>query len=159
MKRTSFKQMNCSIARTLEVVGEWWSLLIVRDAFTGLRRFEDFQENLGIARNVLSSRLAKLVKQGILEKRTYQERPKRFEYRLTEKGADLYPVIVTLMEWGNQWACAKGGPPVVIVDRESSQVVDPVLIDGKTGQRLDPRRLRARAGPGASSKQRLRLGE
>ena len=159
MKRTSFKQMNCSIARTLEVVGEWWSLLIIRDAFTGIRRFEDFQENLGIARNVLASRLSKLVKQRILEKRTYQERPRRFEYRLTEKGVDLYPVIVTLMGWGDRWATSKGGPPIVIVDRESSQAVEPVLVDGKTGLKLDPRKLRARAGPGATSRQRLRLGD
>jgi DNA-binding HxlR family transcriptional regulator len=89
MKRTSFATMNCSVARTLEVIGEWWTMLVVREAFNGVRRFDDFQARLGIARNVLATRLQSLVDHGILERRLYQEHPQRFEYRLTEKGFDL----------------------------------------------------------------------
>src|SRR5437588_10055882 len=103
--------MRCSVARTLGLVGEWWTLLVLRDSFRGVRRFDDFQRNLGIARNVLADRLATLVEAGILERRRYQERPERFEYRLTDKGRDLYPVIVTLMQWGDRWAADPSGPP------------------------------------------------
>ncbi len=94
----------CSIAGALEVVGERWSLLIVRDIFLGLRRFDEIQANLGIARNVLQTRLTRLLEQGVLEKRLYQEHPPRYEYRLTEKGLDLWPTIVALMQWGDRYA-------------------------------------------------------
>jgi DNA-binding HxlR family transcriptional regulator len=114
MKRTSFAAMPCSVARTLEVVGEWWSLMVLRDAFKGVRRFDDFQRSLGIARNILADRLQTLVDQGVLERRLYQERPERYEYRLTDKGRDLYPIIVGLMHWGDRWAADEMGPPVVL---------------------------------------------
>src|SRR5947209_19197823 len=91
--------MNCSIARTLEIVGEWWTLLILRDAFLGLSRFEEFQDSLGIARNVLTKRLATLVQEGIMERQRYQEHPERFEYRLTQAGRDLFAVVVSLLQW------------------------------------------------------------
>jgi DNA-binding HxlR family transcriptional regulator len=99
MKRTSFADMDCSIARTLEVIGEWWTMLILRESFNGVRRFDGFQERLGIARNVLAARLQRLVDSGILERRLYQERPERYEYRLTEKGRDLYPVLMSCLRW------------------------------------------------------------
>jgi DNA-binding HxlR family transcriptional regulator len=99
MRRTSYEQMNCSIASALDVVGEPWTLLIVRDAFYGVRRFDDFQENLGIARNVLTARLKKLVEAGIFRKTAYRQRPLRHEYRLTDKGAALFTVIVGLKQW------------------------------------------------------------
>src|SRR5579885_326821 len=110
MRRKSFASMECPVARTLDVVGEWWSLLILRDALRGRRRFEEFQESLGIARNILSRRLKQLVAAGLLEKRCYSERPRRYEYRLTDKSRDLFPVLTTLMVWGNRWACPAQGP-------------------------------------------------
>src|SRR5438093_5787947 len=113
MRRTRFADMHCSVARSLDVVGEWWTLLVLRDAFRGVRRFEDFQRDLGIARNVLSDRLQTLVDHGILERRRYSDRPPRDEYRLTAKGLDLYPVIVGLLQWGDKWA-ADDGPPVIL---------------------------------------------
>src|SRR5712692_2233716 len=104
MRRTSFSDMDCSVAQTLEVIGEWWTLLILRDSFQGVRRFDDFQRRLGVARNVLTQRLDRLVEQGILARRQYQDRPARYEYRLTAKGLDLYPVVIALMDWGDRWA-------------------------------------------------------
>ncbi|MBI3724005.1 helix-turn-helix transcriptional regulator [bacterium] len=156
MKRKSFKNMECSIARALEVVGEWWSLLIVRDALSGVRRFEDFLARLGVARNVLASRLAKLVSQGVLARRRYQDAPPRFEYVLTEKGLALHSVIVVLMTWGDRWA-ARRGPPVVLVFEDTGERIEPVLTDARTGRRVEPRATRARPGPGASKKLRERF--
>src|SRR3954462_7920189 len=102
MLRNDYSGQNCSIAHTLELVGERWTLLILRDTFLGTRRFDDFQRNLGIARNILQSRLARLVDEGILRRVRYQERPERFEYRLTRKGVDLWPILVALMKWGDR---------------------------------------------------------
>src|SRR3954469_2943711 len=113
----SYEGQVCSVARTLEVVGERWTLLIVRDAFFGVRRFDDFQRSLGIARNVLQGRLERLVEEGILERVRYQERPERFEYRLSEKGIDLWPVMVSMLTWGDKHAATEDGPPVVIEHR------------------------------------------
>lgn len=148
MRRTSFAGMNCSVAGALEILGEWWTMLIVRDAFMGVRRFEDFQRRLGIARNVLTTRLQKLVASGILERRRYQERPERFEYRLTAKGLDLYPILVSLLQWGDRWAPAEGGPPVLLVHRDCGQVSSPYLVCDHCGEPIDPRRVDPVAGPG-----------
>src|SRR5919112_1114607 len=104
----TYDSQHCSIARALEVLGDRWTLLVIRDAFLGLRRFDDFQRDLGIARNVLADRLGRLVDEGILERHAYQERPERFEYRLTEKGADLWPVLISLMKWGDRHDPADG---------------------------------------------------
>jgi DNA-binding HxlR family transcriptional regulator len=101
----------CSIARTLEIVGERWTLLIVRDALLGLRRFDDFQVSLGVARNVLADRLRRLVEHGILERVRYQERPERFEYRLTERGRELSIAVLALMHWGDRYLAGPAGPP------------------------------------------------
>jgi DNA-binding HxlR family transcriptional regulator len=114
----------CSIARTLELVGERWTLLILRDAFLGIRRFDDFQRSLGIARNVLNTRLQRLVDSGLLEKHRYQERPERFEYRLTEMGVDLWPTLVTLMHWGDRHIAGAEGPPVSLSHRGCGGAVD-----------------------------------
>jgi DNA-binding HxlR family transcriptional regulator len=107
-----YEGQNCSIARTLEIVGERWTLLIVRDAFLGLRRFDEFQESLGIARNVLTDRLNRLVEEGILEKVRYSERPERFEYRLTRKGRDLDIALAGLRQWGDKHVSE--GPPMLL---------------------------------------------
>lgn len=114
----------CSIARTLELVGERWTLLILRDAFLGVRRFDDFQRSLGIARNVLNTRLQRLVDNGLLEKRRYQERPERYEYRLTEMARDLWPSIVALMEFGDKHLAGEEGPPRLIQHRDCGGTVD-----------------------------------
>lgn len=157
MKRKSFRDMECSIARALEVVGEWWSLLIVRDALSGIRRFEDFQARLGVARNVLAARLKKLVAQGVLERRRYQERPTRFEYVLTDKGRDLFPVIAVLLAWGDRWAPRRGGPPVELYFADTGEKVEPALADGRTGRLIRPRDVRSRPGPGASAAMRASM--
>ena len=150
MRRTSYEQMNCSIASALDVVGEPWTLLIVRDAFYGVRRFDDFQENLGIARNVLTARLKKLVEAGIFRKTAYRQRPLRHEYRLTDKGAALFTVIVGLKQWGDRFgAAARSGKPMDLVNRGDGRPLEPVLIDADSGQRLELTNVRAVAGPGA----------
>jgi DNA-binding HxlR family transcriptional regulator len=151
MKRTPYKQMNCSIASTLEVVGEPWTLLIIRDAYLQVRRFEEFQRHLNIARNILTARLRKLVEYGVLQRVQYQDRPKRFEYRLTEKGAALFPVIATLKEWGDKFGeKAAFGPPLQFEDRKSNAVVKPVLIDVVTSLPVELKDVRIVAGPGAN---------
>lgn len=127
MKLTSLADWNCSIARTLDVVGEWWTLLILRDAFRGTRRFEDFLASLGLARSVLTARLGKLTEQGILERRAYSAHPPRYEYRLTEKGRALFPVIAALLAWGDQWAPTPAGPPAVLVHDTCGEITTPVL--------------------------------
>jgi DNA-binding HxlR family transcriptional regulator len=139
----------CSIARTLEVMGDRWTMLVVRDAFLGQRRFDDFQASLGCARNVLSDRLARLVDDGILEKHLYNERPERFEYRLTEKGLDLWPVMVTLMKWGDNHAPTEAGPPVRIVHRDCGGEITEYLTCSLCGDQLGPRMVEAQPGPGA----------
>jgi len=112
MLKRDYAGQNCSVARTLEIVGERWSLLIIRDVFRGLRRFDQLQESLGIATNVLSSRLDRLVQTGILERVPYQEKPVRHEYRLTERGLELRTPLIALMHWGDRYL-APDGPPVV----------------------------------------------
>jgi len=148
VRRTSFAEMDCSIAQALEVVGEWWSLLIVRDAFKGVRRFEDFQRGLGIARNVLAERLHGLVAEGVFERRRYQEQPDRYEYRLTEKGLDLYPIIVGLMRWGDKWAPSPDGPPVILTHKACGHDGLPVLTCAACGEQVGPRDMRFRPGGG-----------
>jgi len=140
----------CSIAGALDVVGERWSLLIVRDVFLGLRRFDEMQADLGIARNVLQTRLTRLVDEGVLEKRLYQQRPPRFEYRLTEKGLDLWPAIVALMQWGDRYAALASGPPVLLEHKGCGGAVDEHRICESCGERLSVRDARAQPGPGAS---------
>ena len=107
----TYEDQNCSIARSLEVLGDRWTILVMREAFMRVRRFEDFQRNLGVARNVLTDRLGRLVEEGILERVPYQDRPARFEYRLTEKGIDLWPMMMALLQWGDRHYPAEAGPP------------------------------------------------
>ena len=114
MLKNTYEGQACSIARSLELIGERWTLLIVRDIFRRKRRFDEIQKNLGIARNVLANRLDRLVEQGILEKRPYQERPPRYEYLLTEKGIDLWPVLASLIKWGDKHEPGEHGPPATL---------------------------------------------
>jgi DNA-binding HxlR family transcriptional regulator len=138
----------CSVARALEVVGDRWTMLIVRDCMLGFRRFEDFQRHLGIARNTLTDRLARLVDEGVLERRRYQERPDRYEYRLTPKGTDLWPVTVSLMKWGDRYL-APDGAPRVLRHRDCGGEVDEHLSCSRCGKRLWARDVLTEAGPGA----------
>ncbi len=151
MKRTPYKQMNCSIASTLEVVGEPWTLLIIRDAYLQVRRFEEFQRHLNIARNILTARLRKLVEHGVFQRVQYHDRPKRFEYRLTEKGASLFPVIVCLKEWGDKFGeKAALGAPLQLEDKKTDALVKPLLIDTVTSRPIELEDVRIVAGPGAN---------
>jgi DNA-binding HxlR family transcriptional regulator len=138
----------CSIARTLEVLGERWTLLIIRDVFSRRRRFDQIQENLGIARNVLSARLDWLVAEGILEKRPYQENPPRYEYFLTEKGLELWPVMIAMLHWGDRHL-SDGGPPLLVRHKGCGGLVDERGICEGCGERLAARDAYAERGPGA----------
>jgi DNA-binding HxlR family transcriptional regulator len=142
MTPVDFASMECSIARTLETIGDRWTLLILRDAFYGIRRFEDFQADLGIARNVLTDRLQKLVARGVLRREPYESRPPRFEYRLTESGKELLPVILTMMGWGDRWANDGDEPPVTLTHATCGHVTQPVVSCSHCGEPLARRDLR-----------------
>ena len=149
MARTDFTEMICSVARTIGTVGEQWSLLIMRDAFLGVRRFEDFQRHLGIARNILSDRLGKLVDEGVLEKRRYSTRPERFEYRLTEKGHDMYPVLLTLQQWGDRWVLGdqEEDRPRRIIHKACENDITAILACNHCGGEVTARSVRAEPLP------------
>ena len=147
-ERTSFEGFACSTAQTLEVVGEWWTLLIVRDAFFGVRRFEEFQRRLGLSRSVLAGRLARLVEHGVLETRPYESRPPRVEYLLTAKGRDLFPVLVALQQWGDRWA--RADPPVVLRHRGCGRITHPHLVCSECGEVVDAAAVEAEPGPGGT---------
>ncbi|MGH3532591.1 MAG: winged helix-turn-helix transcriptional regulator [Mycobacterium sp.] len=151
--RLRYRSSNCSIARTLGVVGEKWTLLVLREAFYGVRRFEDFHATLGCARNLLSARLKTLVAQGLLEKQAYRDvRGRgRHEYRLTDKGRDLFPAVVALMQWGDRWAADDAGPAVLLSHRGCSERVSAHLSCGAGHGPLTARDVRAVPGPGARS--------
>jgi DNA-binding HxlR family transcriptional regulator len=148
MRRTSLAEMHCSIAQSLEVIGEWWTPLILRDALMGVTRFEQFQRRLGIARNVLAQRLERLVARGILEQVQYHERPTRYEYRLTPMGRDLWPVLTLLRQWGDTWL-APGGPPVLNVHTTCGHTATAELICSHCREPLRAADLRLEHGPGA----------
>jgi DNA-binding HxlR family transcriptional regulator len=151
MLRADYDTQVCSIARALEVVGERWTLLIVRNLFLGLRRFDDLQQNLGIARNVLAARLEKLIEAEVIETRPYSERPPRNEYVLTEKGRDLFPVLVALMQWGDRHAPSPGGPPMLMVHRGCGGDVDSHRACTRCGKLLELHQVQAVRGPGAAA--------
>jgi DNA-binding HxlR family transcriptional regulator len=136
MRHTSLSDMPCPIARSLDRVGEWWSILILRDALRGVTRFEDFRRSLGVAPNMLTRRLGALVEAGLLERRRYSEHPPRDEYVLTERGRDFRPVLQSLLAWGNRHF-APEGPSVEIVHRVTGLPADPVLVDRHTGLPVD----------------------
>jgi DNA-binding HxlR family transcriptional regulator len=135
----TYDNQDCSIARSLEILGERWTLLIIRDVFNGRRRFDQLQDGLGVARNVLANRLSLLMDEGILEKRAYQQRPTRFEYRLTEKGIDLWPVLMAMLEWGDRYVSGSDGPPMIVRHKSCDGIVDGRGVCGDCGQRLDAR--------------------
>jgi DNA-binding HxlR family transcriptional regulator len=148
MLNRTYDDQTCSVARTLEVVGERWTLLILRDALLGIRRFDDFQADLGIARNVLTDRLGRLVEAGVLERRAYQERPLRHEYRLTDKGRDLFPVVHALARWGDKHA-APDGPPRLFLHRDCGGTLDDRRICDRCGAAVELGQVQTLPGPGA----------
>jgi DNA-binding HxlR family transcriptional regulator len=142
VRRTRFDDWPCPIARVTDLVGDWWTPLVMRQAFYGARRFDEYVEALGIPRPVLSKRLARLTDEGLLEKRQYEERPPRYEYRLTDKGRAFWDVLAAMWRYGMDWQWTDADPPLVLRDRETGEEVQPVVVDERTGDRLDVRRLR-----------------
>lgn len=149
MRKISFADMRCSIAQTLEIVGEWWTLLILRDCFLGVRRFDDFVERLGISRNVLTDRLDTLVGAGVLERRPYDEGRRRYDYVLTEKGLALWPVLTALRQWGDEWVLGEELAPVLLEHRGHGHLTHVQPTCDVCGEVLDARSVRAVPGPGA----------
>ena len=151
MRWSEIDQQDCSVAQALSVVGDRWTMLILKEAFMRVRRFEDFLQRTGAPRPVLAERLKTLVDDGVLEKRLYSERPDRFEYRLTEKGLDLWPVLISLLRWGDKWMTGKEGPPVEVRHKTCGHAVHPELACPECGDWLQatdmeakPRRERVR---------------
>jgi DNA-binding HxlR family transcriptional regulator len=157
MRRTNLSEMQCPIARSLERVGDWWNILILRDAFYGYTRFEQFSESLGIAPSTLTRRLDDLVEHGLLERRQYSERPPRDEYLLTARGEDFRPVLLTLFAWGNR-QFALEGRAVQLVDTKTGEPIEPTLVDQhkRVLRRGD---VKVIAGPAANARLRRRFAE
>jgi DNA-binding HxlR family transcriptional regulator len=155
MRRKGFAKMSCPIARSLERVGEWWSVLIMRDALHGVTRFDEFQNSLGIAPNTLTRRLNALVEAGLLERRRYSDRPPRDEYVPTARGRDFRPVVISLLAWGNRHF-APEGPSVILVNRKTGAAVDPIVADPATGRPVDEPDYTLAAGPAAGPRTRRR---
>jgi DNA-binding HxlR family transcriptional regulator len=148
----------CSVSRTVGVIGDRWTLLILRDCFLRVRRFEDFQSRLGIARALLADRLEKLVKSFILAKVPYQDRPLRYEYRLTPKGLALHPIIMAIAHWGDEYMVDKKGRPLLHDHTLCGHTFDPKMVCSECGEELQPRDVQLRPGPGATSSSHLPLG-
>jgi DNA-binding HxlR family transcriptional regulator len=147
MLRRTYDNQVCSLARALEVVGERWTLLIVRDALLGLRRFDEFGESLGIARNVLSARLHLLVEHGVLERVRYSEHPERYEYRLTPRGTDLATAVSALMQWGDRYLAGTQGPPRLIEHAGCGGPVEVGFTCPSCARRVSPAELAPRPNP------------
>jgi DNA-binding HxlR family transcriptional regulator len=148
MRRASLADMACSVARSLDVVGEWWTLLVLRDVFYGLHRFDEIARDLGIARNVLAARLATLTEHGILDRVRYCEHPPRDEYRLTAKGRDLFGVLLALLAWGDRWLAGEEGPPVTLTHRPCGAEVTPRVTCDHCGGELSARDVAVAPRPG-----------
>ena len=144
MPRTRFERDPCPIARTTDLL-DAWSPMIMREAFFGRKRFDEFQRALGVSRAVLAQRLQRLAEAGLLRRERYQEHPPRDEYLLTEKGAAFFDVLAAMWRFGSDWMWSRGGPPIELVDAESRAPIEPVVVDEHTGERIDVRRLRVRA--------------
>ena len=142
--------MNCSVAQSLDVVGEWWSLLIVRDVFNGIRRFEALRMHLGVSKNVLSDRLKHLVSQEILRQERYQDNPDRYEYCLTDRGEELFPILAAIMAWGDRWLNANDSPPAQLVHTVCGQVTRPKLVCEHCQMEITASDFEFRPGPGAT---------
>ncbi len=152
MKRTSFAQWPCSIARTMDLLGDWWTPLVLRDAFYGIRRFDEFQQALGIARNTLADRLRRLVDEGLLEKVAYQSEPVRYDYVLTEKGRDFYGVLVAMTRWGDKWLADEDGSPITVHHEACGHDTHAEVVCAHCARPLTAADTRMRPGPGFPSR-------
>lgn len=155
MRWNQLKDEQCSVARTMAVIGDRWTLLILRNSFFRVRRFEDFLSRMGIARRVLTERLTLLVENGILEKISYQDAPVRYEYRLTDKGLDLYPVLLSMVHWGDKHYAEDRGKPILYQHKTCGHDFVPVLNCSECGEPLDPKEVRPRKGPGLDDPSRI----
>ena len=144
------KELNCSIFRAIDVLGDRWTMMVLREAFMGVRRFTDMQRDLGVARNVLSDRLNTLVDLGVLERRKYQDRPVRHEYRLTEMGKELHPALLTLMHWGDKHL-SPGGAPTVVEHRHCGHATEPLLVCDHCREPITTRNVTRKPGPGLAA--------
>ena len=149
MQRTPLADIPCSIARTVDVAGEWWTPLILRDVYLGLRRFDAIQRNLGISRKVLAERLQRLVENDVLERRPYSDRPPRAEYLLTPKGEQLVQAFFALLAWGDRWIAGDAGPPMLLRHDRCGELATPVVSCSCCGQPLAPAEVTPEPGPGA----------
>ena len=159
MRNSEFTSQICSVARSLEIVGEWWTLLVVREAFFGTRRFSDFEANLGIAKNVLSDRLAKLVEAGVMERKPVVGRGNPQDYTLTPMGRDLFPAIISLMQWGDRWIYGAERAPVRVLDHERGAEIARMKVTTPEGRPLQPKDVVVVPGPGADEAVRRRFGK
>jgi DNA-binding HxlR family transcriptional regulator len=148
VKRTEFADWPCSIARSVDLLGDWWTPLVLREAFLGLRRFDDMQRSLGIGRNVLTQRLKRLVEEGMLDRVRYQEKPDRYEYVLTDKGRDFYPVLSAMISWGDKWLSGDDGPPIVFNHKLCGHDMTAKVVCSECGEPIRARDVRPRLGPG-----------
>ena len=148
MKRTPFRRWPCSIARTVDLLGDWWTPLVLREAFLGTRRFEEIQQRLTIGRTVLSQRLRRLVDEGVLERVKYQERPERHEYVLTQKGRDLFPILLAMAHWGDTWLAETCGPPTVLRHDRCGGFTHAEVVCAECREPLRPDEVTTTIGPG-----------
>jgi DNA-binding HxlR family transcriptional regulator len=151
MRRTSFADFHCSLSRSLERIGDWWTLLIVRDLYLGVNRFDDLVTNLGISRNLLAGRLVDLTEAGIVERSCYQQRPQRYEYRLTTAGNELIPVLMELTAWGDRWVTPENGPPLLFEHDPCKSIFTPQVTCSVCAQPVAVDNVTAHPGPGATA--------
>ncbi|MCL1484216.1 MULTISPECIES: helix-turn-helix domain-containing protein [unclassified Marinobacter] len=147
MRWEDLDKQPCSLARTLSVVGDRWTMMVLRECFLGLRRFDGIEKRLGITRHVLADRLKKLVENGVLYKAPYQQKPVREEYRLTEKGLELHPVMLALVHWGDKHMVGERGGPIVHIHRKCGQAMQPVTVCSCCGEPVTARDIRVEASP------------
>jgi DNA-binding HxlR family transcriptional regulator len=153
MKRTSFAQWPCSIARTMDLLGDWWTPLVLRDAFYGVTRFDEFQQALGIARNTLADRLRRLVDEGLLEKVAYQTEPMRYDYLLTDKGKDFFGVLAAMTAWGDRWLAGEAGPPALMIHHDCGLPASALTVCNRCGGEITSKNTQPIPGPGSASAQ------
>jgi DNA-binding HxlR family transcriptional regulator len=158
MRHKNLAKAQCPIARSLQHVGEWWSILIIRDALHGLTRFDQFEQSLGIAPNMLTRRLSALVKAGLLERRRYNERPPRYEYILTERGRDFQSVIIAMHAWGNKHFTPEGAS-VLLLNARTGKPADPVIVDRNSRDPMANTEFAVAAGPAAAERTRVKLAQ
>lgn len=157
MRKTSFADMQCSLARSLDRMGDWWSPLILRDLYVGVVRFDELVEDLGVSRNLLAQRLDALVARKLVVRRAYQQRPRRYEYRLSAAGKDLIPVILALTSWGDRWAQPREGAPVEFLHESCGRKFEPHITCSVCGERIEADKVKVVPGPGGAAKRGTRV--